>query len=307
MQPSQLPDFARLHLPGAPLADCICMAVELDTRGLVLSDTQRFNVSPAIPLPTICWVFSGDLQCVESLDDDAPPRFSPAPARVCVAGPSSKPTASWSPGPVYALSIALYPESWSRLLGVAPADWLDVLAPLDALPPSAARDALARVSADGTESPFAQIQAALLPLWRPNHTAAPFGGATMSGWLRSLAVRAAFSRAGTSVRQAQRRFRDWTGQSQRELQLFARLKQAFVLLTQGNALADVAHAAGYSDQSHLGREIKRVTGLSPAHFAERVQDDEGFWMYRLLGDHLEKESRPAPLEAGDDTKTRARE
>jgi AraC-like DNA-binding protein len=51
-------------------------------------------------------------------------------------------------------------------------------------------------------------------------------------------------------------------------------------------LAAVAAESGYSDQSHLGREVKRVTGLPPARFAERMKTDEAFWMYRLLGEHL---------------------
>ena len=45
---------------------------------------------------------------------------------------------------------------------------------------------------------------------------------TLRGWVQSMAVRAAFSRTGARVRRAQRRFRDWTGQSHRDLQLFAR-------------------------------------------------------------------------------------
>lgn len=46
----------------------------------------------------------------------------------------------------------------------------------------------------------------------------------------------------------------------------------------GELLAD---ASGYADQSHLCREVRRVTGFSPEELYRRIQEDEGFWSYRL--------------------------
>jgi AraC-like DNA-binding protein len=105
-----------------------------------------------------------------------------------------------------------------------------------------------------------------------------------------LANQATFTKAGRGVRQLQRLVRDWTGQSLRDLELFSRVEEAFALSqrsgSQINWMADVAIDAGYSDQSHLGREVKRVTGFSPKLFSELVKTDEAFWMYRLLGEYL---------------------
>lgn len=111
--------------------------------------------------------------------------------------------------------------------------------------------------------------------------------------LRSLATRAAHSAAGASVRQLQRRMRDWTGQSQRDLQLFSRVETAFLHRlhrASGPAASLVAAAAeaGYADRSHMGREIRRVTGLSPARFEERMASDEAFWYYRLIASALQQ-------------------
>lgn len=41
---------------------------------------------------------------------------------------------------------------------------------------------------------------------------------------------------------------------------------AQALLREGLALAEVAAAAGFSDQSHLGRQFRRATGLTPARW-----------------------------------------
>lgn len=48
----------------------------------------------------------------------------------------------------------------------------------------------------------------------------------------------------------------------------ARLQRALAMLAEGSdTLAGIAAAAGFHDQSHLNREIKRETGLTPRGFA----------------------------------------
>jgi AraC-like DNA-binding protein len=45
--------------------------------------------------------------------------------------------------------------------------------------------------------------------------------------------------------------------------------------------ATLALDEGFSDQSHLGRASKRITGFSPTEFARRFAEDESFWLYRI--------------------------
>ena len=90
-----------------------------------------------------------------------------------------------------------------------------------------------------------------------------------------------------SLRQLQRRIRVWTGQSYRDLQLFIRIEEAFIRTIKAHDsgapdLAAIAADAGFADQSHMGREIRRVIGMSPAHFNECLTNDEAFWYYRLI-------------------------
>ena len=163
---------------------------------------------------------------------------------------------------------------------------MDTVLPLEQVLSPGACHALEQVG-QGGESLFGQVEAALLSL-EPGGAARP-GGTTLRAWLAFLLAHAACTRTGVGLRQAQRRIKFWAGQSRRDLQLYVRAEQAFALVRQwgGGTLSDVAAQAGYSDQSHFGREVKRITGFSPAQFARRMQSDEAFWMYRLLDRHFQ--------------------
>jgi len=45
-------------------------------------------------------------------------------------------------------------------------------------------------------------------------------------------------------------------------------------------MAAVAAEAGYADQSHLCRELRRYTGLSPQQLWRCMPNDEALWVYR---------------------------
>lgn len=294
------PNSARLYLPRPALGACVFMAVERDTRGRSLTDAQRFNHYPATPLPMISWIFEGELHMVvQASSTSVPPMLSPELPRVVLSGPHRKPSVSWSPGPVHALSVAFYPEAFSRLSGFGVEPLIDKILPIQALASGAMLDALLDIVKADSRDPFHRLEAALLPLWQGLHEGRVLP--TMRGWVQSMAVRAAFSRPGSGLRRAQRRFKDWTGQSHRALQLYVRTEQAMVCATaqaQGRGaapdLASVATEAGFADQSHLGREVRRVTGLSPGRLGELMESHEAFWFYRLLSEHLHEVAGQAP-------------
>jgi AraC-like DNA-binding protein len=47
------------------------------------------------------------------------------------------------------------------------------------------------------------------------------------------------------------------------------------------SLAEIAAEAGYSDQAHLSRDCKAVTGRTPSEFAREFQEEEPDWIYRI--------------------------
>lgn len=73
---------------------------------------------------------------------------------------------------------------------------------------------------------------------------------------------------GLSERQLRRRFLNSVGYGPKTLQRVLRLRR-FLAAGAGEDLAGGALMAGYADQSHLTREVKALTGLTPAEITGR--------------------------------------
>ena len=280
---------AFMHIPSPSLGACVLAGVERDTRGCMLDDAERFNYYPATPLAVISWIFEGTLHMVEKRGENPQSTLGSALPRLVFSGPQRRPSASWSPGAVHALSVGFYPEALGRLICQPMEAYLDQHLPLETVAQPPLLQACQAVLDACDDNPFATLETYFQSLWREPSRAslAPYLG----DWVRSLTTRAAHSTAARSLRQLQRRIRDWTGQSYRDLQLFIRVEEAFIHRIgahDSNApnLAAIAADAGYADQSHMGREIRRVTGLSPTRFGECLTNDEAFWYYRLIAGEL---------------------
>jgi AraC-like DNA-binding protein len=133
---------------------------------------------------------------------------------------------------------------------------------------------------------LARIEAFFDPLWQAARPGLPLGVHRYGDWAQGLALRAATSRSGRSLRQVERRIRQWAGQPLRELRGIGRAERAFFEVMAIEELqkpmwSAFAAAEGYSDQSHLCRESRRVTGFSPEQLRQRIANDEGFWAYRI--------------------------
>lgn len=90
------------------------------------------------------------------------------------------------------------------------------------------------------------------------------------------------------MRATERRLRRWSGQNQQSLEFYARFEKLHQLSVaeKGASLAEIAHDAGFSDQSHMGRTVRRATGYSPAKLNHLIETEEAFWCYRLLGERF---------------------
>jgi AraC-like DNA-binding protein len=109
-----------------------------------------------------------------------------------------------------------------------------------------------------------------------------------SDWVAHLTQRAAVSAPGRSLRQIERRIKQWAGLPLRELRIMGRSEEAFYAsTTQAAQTADkpdwaqIAADMGYSDQSHLIRTTRRITGFTPEALGKGIQQHESFWAYRL--------------------------
>lgn len=70
--------------------------------------------------------------------------------------------------------------------------------------------------------------------------------------------------AAVSQRSNQRRHRQAVGLSRRQSEQIRRAEQAAALLQSGKPPAEVAVEAGYADQAHLTRSLKKLFGTTPA-------------------------------------------
>jgi len=72
-------------------------------------------------------------------------------------------------------------------------------------------------------------------------------------------------------RTAQRRFLRATGITHSAIRQIERARHATILLQQGASILDAAFAAGYYDQAHLTRSLKRLIGQTPAQILRAEQ------------------------------------
>jgi AraC-like DNA-binding protein len=76
-----------------------------------------------------------------------------------------------------------------------------------------------------------------------------------------------------SLRAAQYRFLQATGLNYRTVQQIERARHAAALLEQGKSILDTVYEAGYFDQPHLTRALKRYLGQTPAQIARAIQPE----------------------------------
>jgi len=79
--------------------------------------------------------------------------------------------------------------------------------------------------------------------------------------------------AHTTVRTLERKFRQSSGYTVKDVSGLMRFEQARnqLWLYPDSSIAGLAHELGYTDQSHLSREFKRYSGATPAAFARKAK------------------------------------
>lgn len=279
----------RLWLPRISLVRCVRAIVARSTLGMGRNwpEPCRYNHFPASPLCVISCFIAGHSELI----DEGWPAAASSPGRrlpqLFFNGPVTRPTVSRSTMEGHALMLMLLPDAVQALTGLNPAKWVNRIEPL-----AAALDAdwqalgEAVLAAPNDDTRVSLIEAFLSPRWQAVRapTGTP-GLLRLKDWAHSLALRAASSGAGRSLRQTERRIKGWTGLPMRELRGLGRSERAFFrTLVEGEGpvrWADVAADTGYADQSHLCRETCRVTGFAPAALRQRIAEDEAFWTYRV--------------------------
>lgn len=185
--------------------------------------------------------------------------------RLLVAGPDTRAhRAGPMPPGTSALGLRLPPGAAPVLLGV-PAHALRDERPdlADVWGARAARPWADAVASGGAAALEHRVAALLAERGgRPRETAVVAGLAA-----RATPAAAIADRLGITPRTLHRRSLAAFGYGPRTLGRVLRLQRVLPLLDAGVPLAEVAHRAGYADQPHLSREVRALTGRSPAALA----------------------------------------
>jgi AraC-like DNA-binding protein len=272
---------ARLIVPRVSLASCVRAYITRSTVGVELAPQQRYNHFPATPTCTVCWFMQGSAW--------RPGASQPLPGPILFGGPHTGPSVSYNPGPVHGFMLIVMPDALRLMTGIDAGEYVNrVCAAQEVFDAEwqAMFDRVLHASDDATR--VRCIEEFLDPRWQAVRGGGRWGSAgSYRDWAQSLAMRAAMSGLGRSMRQMERRVRAWCGLPMRSLQGLSRAEASFLLGLQAVQAegelnwAALAAEAGYADQSHLCRESRRVTGFSPAELLRLMQEDERFWVYRV--------------------------
>jgi len=268
-----------------PLASCVRAYATRSTLGCpLLPPAQRVNRFPAHAYCSITWFMQGPPELVEPTSDAWAGRVLP---RELFGGPRSQPVVVCHSGPMRGFTLVLYPQAMHALTGLDVSDYVDRFAPLadvlDAPWLALSQEVLA---APDDDARVALIDRFLKPRW---HAARDHGDARSSvvgDWVRALSAQAAAVGWGQSARNIERRIKAWAGQPMRRLRRLYRVERSFVearaRMQAGDlSWAELATGHGYADQAHLCRDMREITGHSPAELARNIEEDESYWAYRI--------------------------
>jgi AraC-like DNA-binding protein len=284
---SDLPPTARLLPPRTSLASCIRAHIARDTTGIaLLPEDERINRFPASHMCSFTWFSEGRCRLVAPEDIAMPDGRWLASA--IVSGPHTRPSASFNPGPVRAFMTLLFPQALHAVTGLDVSTLTNRVVAMDeVLGPEWMALTQRVMQARDDEERMAFVEDFIEPHWRKARASGAVPGSAMGDWVHSVAVHAASSGFGRSVRKVERKIKSIVGQPLRGLKRIDRAEQSFLAtraqLIEGQPVswADRAVEAGYSDQAHLCRETRALTGLTPTELARRAQDNEGYWVYRI--------------------------
>ena len=276
-----MPMQSQLILPPKALASCIAGCIMRDTRMARLSDMERVNYFPASPLFAVTLVVSGQIHVADKIMPLADLCDQPAAPKIIFTPPQDQPHMSWSPGPIYAVTVGFFPDAWQRLGGT-----------LDGTPPEAMEQVLSPLKAASDAPNWPLFWHNMTTLWQSSKNrdglADWAGSDRIRDWAYHLTNQVGHTGTGRSLRSAQRRLQRWTGHTRQTLEFFARIENLHQLVTK-EPLAmpvELAADAGFADQSHMGRALKRATGFSPLILNQKIATEESFWCYRLLSERF---------------------
>jgi AraC-like DNA-binding protein len=277
--------ISRAFLPPPSLRQQLLFVVERDTRGCNLNPLQAFTYFPVSPNVSICWIWQGHTErLLEWRPDDLEAPRERFNSPVLIRGGSTKPSIHYSDEPLHSLVAVFRPDAMRKLFGLEPAEWLGRIGALN-------ENMLSPMLGDLSKKILAaqNSSAALALLYEGLENQLSTDSFTdeepqLTGrWLAQLQGNA----VGASLRSQQRLFKQLTGTTFQYLARFMRIEDLAQMVMRtymnkqyGPGQAELAVNLGFSDQSHMAREVKRATGFTTGEAIFRLLQYESFWMFR---------------------------
>lgn len=274
-----------LRLAPASLQGALLALITRDTGSLDLNDAQRLTHFPASPFVTLSWFRGAEVGLVEE-----GPSWSPFGAQVVVSGTQSHPSVSWAPTGGYGHVLCFNADAAQALFGLDLAAIQDRFVPVgEAIGPEFTPLWNALLGSSDAEVP-AVLEHHLARRWQAlqgRDSSRPSLQQLGRHWVERLAWQAGQWARVHSPRHVERRVKSFSGRSLKEWHSIVRTEGLFFAARERHAAglpfdwATLALEEGFTDQAHMIRSVKRITGFAPTEFAQRFVDDESFWMYRL--------------------------
>jgi AraC-like DNA-binding protein len=277
-----------LRLAPAGLQGALLALVARDTSALDLDDAQRLTHFPASPFVTISWFRGAEVGLVAPGQHG--PAWTPFGASVVVSGTQSQPTVSWAPAAGRGHVACFTADAAQALFGLDLAAIQDRFLPAgEAIGPEFAALWDALLECGDADVP-ALLERHLARRWQAvqgRDSARPSLRQLGRHWVERLGWQASQWARVHSARHVERRVKAFSGRSLREWQSIVRTEGLFFAARERHEAGlpfdwpTLALEQGFTDQAHMIRSAKRITGFAPTEFAQRFAEDESFWMYRL--------------------------
>jgi AraC-like DNA-binding protein len=174
------------------------------------------------------------------------------------------------------IAVALRPGVLTSWTGIAAEDLVDVRLPLATVFPEIASRLVSAVADECDPTVIASrlentIAADLARLEPPDNSYAALSRAFALPHVATHTTRQIADSLGASERTLRRRCASLFGYGPKTLERILRIQRFLRMARSPHAdVAELAHAAGYSDQPHLTREARVLTGLTPKSIVAQV-------------------------------------
>lgn len=190
-----------------------------------------------------------------------------AAAPVTIIGPTTAPVTGTSSGPLLVFGWGMSPSGWAALMGMDAASYVDTAFDAQQIFGESIMEVHARLAkAVDFKAQLVIGEEAATQIYR-DCGSAPFEfTAIVDAWLLADIdpdVDILVERTGLSPRQLERTTKRFYGMPPKKLARKYRALRAAHALSQGRSLDDTDIGLAFYDQSHLIREVKQFTGLTP--------------------------------------------